>query len=53
MNFSTSPAKFDANKAINLQGSAKLEFSNYSIENVDLGKTVELKGYEGRVYLLS
>jgi oligo-1,6-glucosidase len=51
LNFSTEDVSFSMGEVEHLHGKVKLAFSNYSGAGTELGKTVELKGYEGRVYL--
>jgi oligo-1,6-glucosidase len=52
LNFSTEDVLFDTSEVAHLRGKVKLTFSNYPVEKTALGDSVQMRGYEGRVYLL-
>jgi hypothetical protein len=52
LNFSKETVVFSTEESAHLRGKVTFAFGNYQVQDTTLGETVELKGYEGRIYLL-
>jgi hypothetical protein len=51
LNFSKETIVFDTAEAAHLRSKVTFAFGNYDVGDTEFGESVELKGWEGRIYL--